>query len=62
MMLNVLQNEATQLNNICIEHIQDYCEALYKAKSNKTQAALNRVSYEMIMKKYIRDRNEFKNI
>nr|XP_050869767.1 ras GTPase-activating-like protein IQGAP1 isoform X2 [Vespula vulgaris] len=42
MMLNVLQNEATQLNNICIEHIQDYCEALYKAKSNKTQAALNR--------------------
>lgn len=47
MMLNVLQNEAAQLNNIRIEYIQDYCESLYKAKSNKTQASLNRVSYEI---------------
>lgn len=47
MMLNVLQNEAAQLNNIRIEYIQDYCESLYKAKSNKMQASLNRVSYKI---------------
>ncbi|KAI4496958.1 hypothetical protein M0802_007906 [Mischocyttarus mexicanus] len=42
MMLNVLQEKAAQLNNIFIEYIQDYCEALYDAKDSKSQAALNR--------------------
>ncbi|KAK2582629.1 hypothetical protein KPH14_004911 [Odynerus spinipes] len=40
--LNVLQSEAAQLSNICPEYIQEYCEALWEAKDNKTQAALNR--------------------
>ncbi|XP_015189639.1 PREDICTED: ras GTPase-activating-like protein IQGAP1 isoform X2 [Polistes dominula] len=41
-MLNTLQEKAAQLNNIYIEYIQDYLEALYDAQDSKRQAALNR--------------------
>lgn len=47
--MKALQNEATRLNNIDEENIDEYCETLWDAKKLKVEVAMNRVSVLSIL-------------